>query len=404
MSREVEKLLVVSHVVHYLYGGTLSAYGPYAREIDIWADLFPEVLIASPCRNEAPPQDAIPFTRRNVRVVPQLETGGDDWRSKIRQVLMLPAHALRLTRALREADAVHVRCPGNLGLMGAALAPLFTSRLVAKYAGQWNGYAGEPLTVKMQRAVLGSRWWKGPVTVYGEWPGQPPHVVPFFTSMMEAAQVERAAGVAAGKRIGTPLRVLFSGRLVAAKRVAALLEGLGLALKHGVPFEAVIVGDGPDRETLERQAQTLGIGGQTKFTGALPFDEAIKWYEWAHCLVLPSQHSEGWPKVVAEAMCYGLICVAVEHGQVPAMLAGRGILLKQGTGEEIAAALAGVAARPAEYEAMMRDAAAWARQFSLEGLRDAIAALLARHWNLPDDRMKTRAADARQRAASAQVS
>lgn len=385
MAREVKKLLVVSHVVHYLHEGILSAYGPYAREIDIWADLFPEVLIASPCRRESPPFDAIPFTRNNIRIIPQFETGGDDWRAKFEQALMLPAHALRLSKALWQADAVHVRCPGNLGLMGTALAPLFSSRLVAKYAGQWNGYANEPLTVKLQRSLLSSRWWRGPVTVYGEWPQQPPHVIPFFTSMMEATQVERATRVAANKTLATPLRVLFSGRLVSAKRVPAFLEGISIAVRQGVALEAVIVGDGPDREALEEQARKLGVDEQVKFTGALPFEEAIQWYEWAHCLVLPSKHSEGWPKVVAEAMCYGVICIAVNHGQVPAMVKGRGILLSQGSGQEIGEALINIAAEPAKYTTMMREAAQWAKQFSLEGLRKALSALLTQQWNLPSD-------------------
>lgn len=378
--RKVGRLVVVSHVIHYQHEGMLWAYGPYAREIDIWADLFPEVVIASPYRAEAPPPDALPFTRANIRIAPQRETGGDNLAAKLRQVMLLPAHAWRLGKALRAADAVHVRCPGNLGLMGAVLAPLFSSRLVAKYAGQWNGYEGEPLTVRAQRAVLRSRWWRGPVTVYGAWPDQSAHVVPFFTSMMTAEQVERAVNVAARKKVGSPLRVLFSGRLVAAKRVSALLEGVGLAARAGLMLETVVVGDGPERESLERQARGLGIGDRVRFTGALGFDEALKWYEWAHCLVLPSQHSEGWPKVVAEAMCHGLVCVAVAHGQVPAMLEGRGLLLSVGTGEEIAAALADVARRPARYAEMMHAASLWARQHSLEGLRASLAEMLTERW------------------------
>lgn len=382
-AHELKNLLIISHVVHYQHAGVLAAYGPYAREIDIWADLFPEVLIASPCRREAPPPDALPFTRRNIRVLPQRETGGDRLLQKLTQACLLPLHVVNLSRALRQADAVHVRCPGNLGLLGALLGPLFSTRLVAKYAGQWNGYADEPLTVRLQRAVLRSRWWGAPVTVYGAWPGQPQHVIPFFTSMMETAQVEQAARVAQAKHLATPLRVLYSGRLVSAKRVSALLEGVAFALQQGVTLETVIVGDGPDRADLESQAQTLGIAQQVKFTGALPFAEVMRWYEWAHCLVLPSQHSEGWPKVVAEAMCHGLLCIAVEHGQVPAMLAGRGVLLPHGTSAEIGEALTAIARQPLQYQAQMRAAAEWAKQFSLEGLRTALASLLAQHWQLP---------------------
>jgi glycosyltransferase involved in cell wall biosynthesis len=180
-----------------------------------------------------------------------------------------------------------------------------------------------------------------------------------------------------------PLRVLYSGRLVTAKRVAALLEGVALAIERGVSLEAVIVGDGPERSALEAQARAQGITQRVRFVGALPFADVMQWYEWAHCLVLPSQHSEGWPKVLAEAMCHGLLCIAVAHGQVPAMLEGRGILLPRGTGAEIAEAFAAIAGAPAQYQEQMRAAAEWARQFSLEGLREALANLLAQRWRMP---------------------
>jgi hypothetical protein len=42
--------------------------------------------------------------------------------------------------------------------------------------------------------------------------------------------------------------------------------------------------------------------------------------------------------------------------------------------------LLAVAANPAGYERMRRDAALWAQRFSLEGLREAIRKLLLEHW------------------------
>jgi glycosyltransferase involved in cell wall biosynthesis len=380
--KRVNRLLVVSHVTHYRDGGKLYGYGPYSREIDIWADLFAEVVIAAPCRDAAPPSDWLPFSRPNISVVDQAETGGETATAKLKQAVLVPLLVRGLVRAMKDADAIHVRCPGNLGLLGAILAPMFSKYLVAKYAGQWNGYRGEPWTVRLQRRLLASRWWSGPVTVYGNWPDQPAHIVPFFTSMMTNEQIRHAQRVAASKQITSPLRVLFSGTLTARKRVGALLSAAQLATQAGVPLEVVILGDGPDRDDLERQAHALGIRDRVRFIGALPFDRAMAWYEWAHCLVLPSQHSEGWPKVVAEGMAHGLICIGVRHGQVPVMLEGRGILTETGAPEEIADALAAIAAHPDAYTVMSRDASAWAHQFSLETLRDALRDLLAEQWDV----------------------
>jgi glycosyltransferase involved in cell wall biosynthesis len=339
-------------------------------------------MIASPCREEPPPKDCIAFTRSNISIIPQKQTGGETLGAKAAQILALPALVSGQARAMRSADAIHVRCPGNLGLLGCVLAPLFSPYLVAKYAGQWNGYRGEPWTVRLQRALLRSRWWHGPVTVYGRWPFQPQHVIPFFTSMMSAEQVEQAVEVASRKQFRPPLRVLFSGRLAPSKRVAALLDAVKIVTDAGIQLDVVIVGDGSEQETLRSMAARLGIQESVKFIGALPFESALEWYEWAHCLVLPSAHSEGWPKVIAEGMCHGVLCIAVDHGQVSAMLEGRGIVLKSGTPQEIADALTRAALRPEECSPLTRRASLWARQFSLEGLREALAELLTRQWNV----------------------
>jgi glycosyltransferase involved in cell wall biosynthesis len=263
------------------------------------------------------------------------------------------------------------------------LAPLFSSYRVAKYANQWNGYTNEPVTVRLQRDLLRSRWWGAPVTVYGEWPHQPDHVVPFFTSMMTDEQVQRAVAVAHAKTLDTPLRVLFVGRLEWVKRIPALIDAIKIACDRGVALDVAIVGGGADQGALEEQVARLGLQQVVRFVGALPYEQALDWYEWGHCLVLPSRHSEGWPKVVAEAMCYGLICVAVGHGQIPKMLTDRGVLLESGTPEEIADALEQIAHHPAHYQALMRDASMWARRYSLEGLRDALRDLLSERWQTP---------------------
>jgi glycosyltransferase involved in cell wall biosynthesis len=378
---EVKRLLIVTRVTHYRHEGTLYAYGAYAREIDIWADLFPEIVIASSLQEGPPASDCTAFTRQNISVLPVLDACGDTWVSQVWQFLSLPLVVWQLAKYMRTADAIHVRCPCDLGFLGTLMAPLFSRCLVAKYANQWNGYEGERFVVRAQRAVLASRWWCGPVTVYGRWPNQPPHVIPFFTSVMTADMVQSAVRAAEARTIHSPLRVLFSGRLSPEKRIGTLLEAAGLAIQRGVPLELVLVGDGPEANRLREQAKRLGLGTALRFVGGLPFEESLKWNEWADCLVLPSMHNEGWPKVVAEAMCYGLVCIAGAHGQVPDMLDGRGIALAPCTPEQITDSLCWIARHPAEALAMGQRASLWAKGYSLEGLRDALHSLLENQWH-----------------------
>lgn len=376
------RLLIISHVIHYRYAGRLHAYAAYAREIDLWADLFPQVLIASPLRDERPPGDCAPFERSNVSIDPQPETGGTTASAKAWQVLRVPYLVYRLLRSVAGADAIHVRCPGNLGLLGALVAPLGGVPVVAKYAGNWIGYPGEPWSLRFQRAVLRSRWWRGPVTVYGEWPGQPEHVVPFFTSVMTGAQVARARGVAARRRLGACLRLLYVGRLAPNKNVDVLVEALAELRGRGLPVECAIVGDGPARANLELLVAERGMAEWVRFVGAIPFDEVQRWYEWGDVLVLASD-AEGWPKAIAEAMAYGLVCIGADRGFIPRMLSdGRGILVQPGDRVGLVDAIVAVMARPDQHLDMGARAAVWAHRYSLEGLRAAIGELLSERWRV----------------------
>ena len=361
----VRRLCIVSHVVHYRHGGRIHAYAPYAREAEIWADLFPEVRIAAPCEEAPPPGDAAPIDRQNVEMDPQPQAGGDSLGAKVRQVLMLPWMAVRMAGALRKADAIHVRCPGNLGLLGAAMAPLFSRRLIAKYAGQWPDWEGEARTVRLQKALLRSRWWRGPVTVYGAWPDQPPWIVPFFTSVLDREQVERARRAAARAATDRP-RVLFVGRLSRAKNVDVLLDALG-----GLP--CTIVGDGPERAALEARA------AQAVFAGAMDFERVLCFYETHDILVLASE-TEGWPKAIVEAMAFGLVCIGSDRGLIPQILGeGRGLVVQPRDVQALAAALRR-AADPAEAAAIRAKAAPFGQRYSLEDLREALREVMERWW------------------------
>jgi glycosyltransferase involved in cell wall biosynthesis len=367
----MNRLLVISAVVHFRHRGQLHAYAGYARELDVWAELFDEVTVVAPCRDEAPPPDCLALTRENIREYRVIETGGATWRKKAFQLLALPVLICQLHRAMRTAGIILVRCPGNLGLLGALLAPLHSRRLVAKYAGQWNGYPGEPWTERLQRRLLGSRWWSGPVLVYGEWPNHRPHVVPLFTSVLTAAEVCRARRVRLQRRPHRPLRILFVGRLVPTKNADVLISALGRLDQRAVAFSCAIVGAGPEGSRLEAQVARLGLGSRVSFTGGVPLAEVLDHYERADVLVRASE-AEGWPKVIAEGMAFGLVCIGSDRGLIPWMLGdGRGLVVPAGDAEALAAALERIATDPRIARTAAQAADGW-RHYSLDDLRDAL--------------------------------
>jgi glycosyltransferase involved in cell wall biosynthesis len=105
---------------------------------------------------------------------------------------------------------------------------------------------------------------------------------------------------------GLPQRYfLYVGRLAPEKNTSRLLTAYARYRASGGHWSLVLVGDGPEKETLQQQASFLGIGSSTHFAGLKNSREITVYYAFASCFVLPSKR-EPWGLVVNEAMASGL--------------------------------------------------------------------------------------------------
>ena len=95
--------------------------------------------------------------------------------------------------------------------------------------------------------------------------------------------------------------VLFAGRLDAGKNVRNLILALA-QIAHEAPFIALICGDGPRRQYLERLAREIGIAHRVVFTGYV--SNIWMLMKGADAFVSLSRF-EGCPNVVIEAMACG---------------------------------------------------------------------------------------------------
>jgi colanic acid/amylovoran biosynthesis glycosyltransferase len=106
-------------------------------------------------------------------------------------------------------------------------------------------------------------------------------------------------------------RLLFVGRLAAAKGLPILLQSLA-ALKLSCPnIQLTVVGDGPDRAELTSQVQSLGLAAQVEFVG-YQSPAAVRGYLQAADVFVMSSFAEGVPVVLMEAMMSGVPVVATQ--------------------------------------------------------------------------------------------
>ncbi len=133
--------------------------------------------------------------------------------------------------------------------------------------------------------------------------------------------------------------VLFAGRLIYEKRVDLLLNALALAKEEIPTISCMVVGDGPERATLEAQTRQLALEENVKFMGFVEQDGLIAHMKSSKVFVLPSER-EGFGLVIVEANACRLPVISLRHRRSATRElvedGVNGFLVSTGSPEEIA--------------------------------------------------------------------
>lgn len=111
-----------------------------------------------------------------------------------------------------------------------------------------------------------------------------------------------------GQRSDTPL-VVAVGRLVPVKRLHELIDALAALRPRHSNLEAIIVGEGYERDSLESHVHELGADDWISLPGRVDDATLIDLYRRAWVLASASAH-EGWGMTVTEAAACGTPAVA----------------------------------------------------------------------------------------------
>jgi glycosyltransferase involved in cell wall biosynthesis len=155
------------------------------------------------------------------------------------------------------------------------------------------------------------------------------------------AETRRVMGVADERFV-----VGWIGRMTAVKRTDVVLESFRRLRDEGVDAVLCMVGDGPDRHSVENLAGGLGIMRDSLFPG---YQEDVgPFFAAFDVFVLPSGN-EGTPVTAIEALASGCPVVATRVGGVPDVVTDGedGFLVDPGDVEGLAASLARLANDPA---------------------------------------------------------
>lgn len=132
------------------------------------------------------------------------------------------------------------------------------------------------------------------------------------------------------------------------------LETIARELKRLPECRLIVIGDGPERQSLENLCKKLHIEERVKFTGFVDNPEIF--YDEVDLMLLPSL-GEGIPLSLLEAMRWGLPCIASNIGGIPEIITDgfNGILVEPENSEQLIEAINKVC-KPQNYEFYSKNA------------------------------------------------
>ncbi len=368
---------IITHVPHIVEQNQFFAYAPYVREMNIWTKQLDKVTIVAPeSKSKKTPID-INYEHENIDFV--VVDGFDvlDLKSIFSTVFKIPGICWRIYSAMQKADHIHLRCPGNMGMLGSLIQILFPNKMkTAKYAGNWDSESKQPLSYKLQKWILSNTFLTRnmQVLVYGQWEGSSKNIKPFFTATYsEADKLPIIPRV-----FQQEIRFVFVGSLVSGKNPLYAIQLVEVLHIKGFDVALALYGEGTERNNLEQYIDQNNLEYIISLEGNHTQDTLRKAYEQSHFVILPSE-SEGWPKAVAEGMFWGCVPVATRVSCVPFMLdhGNRGILLEMNLEKDVNQ-LEILLGNKTNYEAKSQKASDWSRKYTLDVFEEEIKKLLTR--------------------------
>jgi glycosyltransferase involved in cell wall biosynthesis len=192
-------------------------------------------------------------------------------------------------------------------------------------------------------------------------------------------------GASASNASDAPVwRIVSVGSLVGAKGHATLLQVCASLQARGRRFRCRIIGEGPERPTLERLIGDYGLEQCVELVGAQALDAVYAEMRQAKVFVLLSEigrsgYRDGFPTAILEAMAAGLPVLATSLSGIPEMVLDgvTGLLVRERDVEAASRALECLLESDELCRAMGRAGQARVRElFDLDRSADRLAALL----------------------------
>lgn len=331
------KLAIISHTQHYHNtDNVIVGWGPTIKEINHLLDIADTIYHIAPLHSEEAPKSSMPYCSDRIIHIPLKPSGGKGLQ-KLTVLFTAPYNIFKVLSILSKVDMVQFRAPTGMGIYMLPLLWLIASKKHwVKYAGNWKD-ENMPLGNKVQKFWLrhcSSLSTK--ITINGHWENEKSNVIPFENPCLDYEDRTYGEEIILNKNIDSKLDFCFVGALNEHKGVSKVIDAFkNISQDNKDKVNTVhFVGDGENKESYIEKAKELKCN--VVFHGFLPKNEIIKIYKSSHFIILPSK-SEGFPKVIGEAMNFGCIPIVSEVSCINQYIKdkGNGFLINPNSSERL---------------------------------------------------------------------
>ena len=372
-------ICIITHVQHIKNKNHYYGYGPYIREMNIWLNHVDEVILVAPLIEDELNPIYEKYNHSNLHFYQVQEFTISSLSNIFKTLIRLPKVFFQVYKAMAQSYHIHLRCPGNIGLIGAIVQILFPNKQkTAKYAGNWDPKSKQPWSYRLQKWILSNTFLTKnmQVLVYGEWEGSSKNVKSFFTATYSELEVQNSKFKIQDSKFAEPFRFIFVGTLSKGKQPLYAIKLVEEMHKKGKKVLLELYGEGILRKELEHYISQNNLEAIVFLKGNQNKETVLKGYQNSHFLILPSK-SEGWPKVVAEAMFWGCVPIASPVSCVSYMMGNgsRGIVLQEELNQDVNQ-IKTVINNQELYQKMASEGQSWSRQFTTDKFETEIKRLL----------------------------
>jgi len=369
------KFTIITHVIHKKKGQQLFAYEPYVREMNLWLKYVDEVRVIAPYSSEKPSSIDVAYVHSNLsqKVITQFDV--TTFWNLLKSIFLIPIISIKIFKAMLWADHIHLRCPGNVGLLGCFIQILFPNKpKTVKYAGNWDPKSKQPFSYRLQKRILSNTFLTQncKVLVYGKWEHQSKNIIPFFTATYSKKDVKEIPE----KDFSKKTHFIFVGALSIGKQPLISVKVVQELKNKGYNVQLDMYGEGVERENVEDYIKENNLKETVIIHGNVTKEEVKRAFQKSHFLVFISK-SEGWPKVVAEAMFWSCLPITTAVSCVPYMVdnGNRGALVKADK-EQVVSQIEIYLKDERLYQKQIENAKEWSQEFTLEKFESEIKKLL----------------------------